>query len=153
MSKYGVFLVRIFKWKGISKSLLNGKLFSSSFLSLNFQSSQKHKGSANLVTKFCTSNQNCLWKSSNQPRTIFWTQKKWRKVLSCVTLYTECTSGKWVRLRRKPKKPKLWKQRLSAWVKVCTSRWYFDLLKVMRRTWAKTLNFYFGTNCCVIELR
>ena len=153
MPKYGVFLVRIFVWKRISKSLLNEKLFSSSFLSLNFQSSGKYKGSANLVTKFCTNNQNFPWKSSDQRRTIFWTQKRRRKILSCVTLYTECTSGKSVRLRRKPRKPKPWKQRLSGWMTVCTSRFYFDLFEVMGRTWAKTLNLYFGTNCCVIELR
>ena len=153
MPKYGVFLVRIFIWKRISKSLLNEKLFSSSFLSLNFQSSRKHKGSANLVTKFCTNNQNFLWKRSDQRRTTFHTQKKVTKSIELCNLYTECTSGKWVKLRRKPRKPKPWKQRLSGWMKVCTSRFYFDLFEVMGRTWAKTLNLYFGTNCCVIELR
>ena len=64
-------------------------------------------------------------------------KKTWRKVLSCATWYTECTSGKWVRLRRKRRKPKPWKQRLSGWMKVCTSRTYFDFFEVMGRTWAK----------------
>ena len=129
-------------WKWISKFLLNEKLFASSFLPLNFQFNLKHKGSTNLVTKFCTKNENFLWKSSDQRR-IFWTQKTWRKVLSCATWYTECTSGKWVRLRRKRRKPKPWKQRLSGWMKVCTSRTYFDFLEVMGRTWAK---IYFWKN-------
>ena len=36
------------------------------------------------------------------------------------------------------RKQKPWKQRLSGWMKVCTSRAYFGFFIVVGRTWAKT---------------
>ena len=127
-------------WKWISKFVLNEKLSASSFLPLNFQSNLKHKGSINLVTKFCTKNQNFLWKTSDQSRTIFWTQKNMKKSTElCNIIYRMYL---WEKGETK-KKQKPWKQSLSGWMKVCTSRMYFGFFVVMGRTWAKT---YFWRN-------
>ena len=130
-------------WKWISKFLLIEKLFASSFLPLSFQSNLNHKASISLVTNFCNKNQNFLWKSSDQRRTILWTQENMTKSTELCNIINGMYLWEMGETKKKTKKTKTMKTKIIRVNEGLHWQNIFDFFEDMGRKWAKT---YFWKN-------